>query len=80
MNTIKVIDTDYLRADRSFETVLIKNEFKEKVLWVYNFEGTSFTIFDRLLDISCFMNDSYRPTKVFESEKDLDAHLLNLRL
>ena len=45
MNTIKTIDTDYLRASRTIETILVSNAITEKVFFVYNYEGNSFRFF-----------------------------------
>ncbi len=58
MNTIKAIDVSYLHPSRTIETVLLKNNLLEKVLYVYNLDGIKFWVFKSILDILNFFDDN----------------------
>lgn len=80
MNSIKAISTDYLRSDRSIETLLISKGSHEKMFWIYNFEGIHFRVFEQWSDVLAFFNDAFEPKHAFEHENDLDNFLLNAPL
>ena len=81
MNTIRAIDTDYLRPSRTIDTILVSNADTEKVCFVYNYEGYSFRLFYSLLDlINFFQNDEVESDHHFETDEELDSFLLNFSL
>jgi len=80
MNNLKVIEVEYLRADRTIETILLSKKKKEKVMYVYNYQGWFFRVFDNLMDIMNFFDDKFEPEVYFENEKELDEYLLKLKL
>lgn len=80
MNQIQTIDTDYLRANRSIDTVLVTKGHLSKTLWIYNYEGIHFRVFDTLLGVFNFLYNSIEPEISFNSEIELDAFLLNFNL
>ena len=80
MNSIKTIDTEYLRSDRTIDTILVKQGVLSKTLWVYNFEGIHFRVFERFLDVYYFLNYSFEAKYQFNSEKEIDDFLLNFHL
>jgi len=55
MNDFQAIDVKYLRPSRTIETILLENETYRKVLYVYNYEGWHFQVFDTILDIINFL-------------------------
>ena len=75
MNTIKVLATKYLRPSRTIETVLVSNSQKEKIYFIYNYEGYSFRVFETHLKLLNFFQDKIESDYYFESEKDLDNFL-----
>lgn len=75
MNTIKVLNTSYLRPSRTIETVLVSNSQKEKIYFIYNYEGYSFRVFETHLKLLNFFQDKIESDYYFESEKDLDNFL-----
>ena len=56
MNYIKTLNTDYLRASRTIETVLVKSRKDETVVYVYNYEGYSFRVFNSTIKLINFFN------------------------
>lgn len=80
MNTVNLIDTNYLRSDRTIEIILLTNKKKEKLVYVYNYQGWFFRVFDNLMDIMNFFDDKFEPEIWFEDEKKLDNYLLRLKL
>lgn len=80
MNSIKTIDTEYLRSNRTIDTILVNQGAISKMFWVYNFEGVHFRVFEKLLDVQNFLNSSFEAKYSFDNEKVLDEFLLNFHL
>jgi hypothetical protein len=78
MNSIYALDTSYLRSDRTIETILVKRGSDSKMVWIYNFEGIHFRVFEKLLDVHHFLNDATEAQYSFSSEKELDEFLLHV--
>lgn len=81
MNTIRAINTDYLRPSRTIETVLISNSKFEKVFFIYNYEGNSFRLFfshSALIDF--FENNNSKCYFHFATDDELDFFLRNINL
>ena len=52
MNNINQIQVDYLRSNRTIETILLTDMIKSKihkVVYVYNYEGYHFRIFENII-------------------------------
>lgn len=80
MNNIKTIDSEYIRSNRSIDTILVSKGNSCKTLWIYNFEGVHYRVFENLLDIFGFLNNVTEPKYDFENEIELDNFLLNYRI
>ena len=80
MNKIRTIDSTYIQSSKTLETILVKNETNERVLYVYNYEGWHFRVFISLQEIFNFFEDEFEPLISFESEAKLDNFLLNFDL
>ncbi len=80
MNNYQTIDVSYIRPSRTIETVLVKNITKERVLYVYNFEGWHFRVFNNIIDIINFFDNKFEPKISFEGDNELDNYLENLNL
>lgn len=80
MNTFQSIDVSYLHSNRTVETILLKNSRSEKTLYVYNYEGWHFRIFESIGDVLSFFNEEFVPTLSFENEKELETYLTNVDL
>ncbi len=75
MNTITPIATDYLRGSRTIETVLVAQERKEQVFFIYNFEGISFRVFNGQVALLQFFQNGTEPAIHYTSEAAVDAFL-----
>ncbi|KAB2917272.1 MAG: hypothetical protein F9K23_05815 [Bacteroidetes bacterium] len=79
MNTFKAIEVDYLRPNKTVETILVSSNEKtsnKKILYVYNFEGLHFRLFENILDLFSFLaNKSCSMLKEFSSDEELDNYL-----
>ena len=74
-NSITILDVSYIRADRTVETILLKNGRNEHICYVYNFEGIHYRFFKDLLSLVRFF-DAEKDTKYnFSKEEDLDNFL-----
>lgn len=80
MNTYYTIGISYLRPSRTIETVLLKNTIHEKVLYIYNYEGWHYRVFNNMKDIINFFDDKFEPEISFENDDELDNYLENLNL
>lgn len=72
MNNIELLQTNYLRSNRTIDTVLLTDvKFKDRqtVVYVYNYEGYHFRIFEDVFEISNFLlNEEYKIVKEFSNE------------
>lgn len=80
MNTFQAIEVDYLRPSRTLETILLENGTYKKVLYIYNYEGWHFRVFNTILDVIHFFDDKFEPVVEFEDENELNCYLANYDL
>ena len=80
MNSFKAIDVVYLHPDKTIETILVSNSKTEKAFYVYNYQGWFFRVFDNLLDVANFFNDSFETKVFFEDERKLSDYFKRLKL
>lgn len=81
-NKISCIEVIYLdRASRSLEKIKVLTlKGSKKTLYIYNFEGIHFRVFDAKQSVKEFF--SHRNTNClieFQSEVDLDNYLLDIK-
>ncbi len=46
MNSFTAVDVFYLRSNRTIETILLRNKRMQKMLFVYNYQGLTYRIFE----------------------------------
>ncbi len=80
MNAFKVIETEYLRASRTIETIKVSNKMSCKLFYVYNFEGNSFRVFDSLLDLIEFFKRGTESKVHFACDSELDVYLSKVQI
>lgn len=80
MNTFKTINTDYLRASRTIETVLVTRDNSDKVFFIYNYEGNSYRVFENHLSLIHFLQDKSESDFHFSSEEELDLFLSEVKI
>lgn len=83
MNTFKAIEVDYLRPNKTIETIFVSSKKKNsnKILYVYNFEGAHFRLFENILDLFSFLADkSCNMLKEFSSDEELDNYLSKMEM
>ena len=82
MNEYIAIDVSYLRPSRTIETILLKKDNEKRIVYVYNYEGVHFRVFNSVIDIIRFFDEDIDTKIIFETEKDekLDNYLANLDL
>lgn len=80
MNIVQSIDTEYLRSDRTIDTVLVKQGVLSKTLCVYKFESIHFRVFEKFLDAHYFLTNLFEAKYSFNNEKELDEFLLYFQL
>ncbi|HTO34860.1 MAG TPA: hypothetical protein VLZ72_01360 [Flavobacterium sp.] len=80
MNTFKTINTDYLRASRTIETVLVTRNDCDKLFFIYNYEGNSYRVFENHLSLIHFLQDKSESDFHFSSEEELDLFLSEVKI
>jgi hypothetical protein len=80
MNTIQTLETDYLRSNRTLETIKVFNHSRSKLLWLYNYEGWHFRVFESKQEVNDFFSNNTEPKISFDEEVQLDNFLLNMIL
>ncbi|MDI1306254.1 MAG: hypothetical protein PSX42_15610 [bacterium] len=80
MNNYSQIEVSYLRPSRTVETILLENSSKKRIVYVYNYEGWHFRVFNNIIEVLDFFDDKFEPEISFEDEEELDKYLENLDL
>lgn len=82
MNTITQTSVNYLRSNRTMETLLLENSGTTKTVFVYNYEGVHFRVFKDQKEASRFMNGDPNAKTITEfiDENELDRYLQKLAL
>ncbi|MGB3607910.1 MAG: hypothetical protein WA775_06060 [Psychroserpens sp.] len=80
MNILKTISTEYLRASRTLETVLISDENISDVFFIYNYEGVSYRVFKTQWDLIDFFRDNTENYLHFKTENEVDDFLAEVKL
>lgn len=78
MNSIKIIHVDNFRyASRTLETILLTNKNnKEKVVYLYNYDGLHFRIFENVFEVGNYFNGKdYQILKEYSHERQVDRFL-----
>lgn len=80
MNNFQTIETEYLRASRTIETVIVSRNGSSKVFFIYNHEGNSFRVFQNLMSLANFFRDKAETDFHFNTELQLDYFLSEVKL
>lgn len=80
MNNYSQIEISYLRPSRTVETILLENSSKKRILYVYNYEGWHFRVFNNVIQVLDFFDDKFEPEISFEDEEELGKYFENLDL
>lgn len=75
MNKIIPLSTEYLSPSRSIEILTLVTPRESKLVYIYNFEGTHFRVFDSVLSLIAFFEKGIEPENSFGSEQELDKFL-----
>lgn len=81
MNKVETVQVDCIRyASRTLETILLTNKMNhnQKVVYLYNYDGYHFRIFENIFDVSNFLSDKpYNVLKEYAKERYVDSFLEN---
>lgn len=80
MNKYTAIDVSYLRPSRTIETILLENGNEKGIVYVYNYDGVLFLVFNFIIDVFNFFNNETDTEVSFETEDELDNYLANIDL
>ena len=80
MNNYSQVELSYLRPSRTVETILLENSSKKRIVYVYNYEGWHFRVFNNIIQVLDFFDDKFEPEISFEDEEELGKYLENLDL
>jgi hypothetical protein len=80
MNNFNAIHVEYIRANRTIETICVSNLKVKKTFYLYNFEGISFRLFDSLSTLIHFFESGNQNYKQFNTEFQLDKYLAQVNL
>jgi hypothetical protein len=85
MNNIKAIQVEYLKPNRTIETILITDRDDEKLsklIYVYNYEGVHFKVFNEIMELTSFLNGNhnYELLAEYSTDRGLDNFLERFKL
>jgi len=80
MNSLNTLTNEYIRSDKSIDTIVVSNENSNKTFYIYNYQGCSFRVFDSLLKLIDFFQGKHEEAFHFETEDEVDTFLLNVRV
>jgi hypothetical protein len=80
MNKLIPISTEYISPSRTLEILNLVRFEESKQVYVYNFEGKHFRVFESLVELIQFFEVGNEPIASFDSEADLDEYLEQLPL
>lgn len=75
MNIINNCTVDYITANRTIETISLKNT--DGVFYISNYKGIHFRVFTEILDVIKFFQFGVEPKYDFSTENELDTFLEN---
>ncbi|MCB1144819.1 MAG: hypothetical protein KDK54_21405 [Leptospiraceae bacterium] len=78
MNEIICLETEYIRSDLTIEVLLIQDKIslKTRVVYIYNYQGIHFRVFDSLLGLSQFFRSGEDASLIdFDTDEELDEYL-----
>jgi hypothetical protein len=80
MNNFQTIETEYLRASRTIEAIIVSNNDSSKLFFIYNHEGNSYRVFQNLMNLANFFQDKAEADFNFSSEMELDCFFSEVKL
>lgn len=80
LNTFIYCHTEYLRPSRTIETVYMSDGSTTKPFYVYNYEGYSFRVFERMVSLISFFESGVAEDYHFDTEEELVYFLENVLL
>lgn len=77
MNIVNLLNVTYLCSSRTIETILLIKKNIKKIVFVYNYDGICFRIFESILDAykSNGGDGNVKSIAEFTRENDLDNFL-----
>jgi hypothetical protein len=75
MNKLIPISTEYISPSRTLEILNLVRFEESKQVYVYNYEGQHFRVFENLVELIQFFELGKEPVYSFDSEDDLDDFL-----
>ena len=80
MNDINILKTIEIRASRTLDMLSISCKNKRKLLFLYNYEGIHYRLFDCKIEVRKFFNCENAAFLEFEDDEILDFYLLNYQI
>ena len=80
MNDINILKTIEIRASRTLDMLSVSDKNKRKLLFLYNYEGIHYRLFDCKMEVRKFFNCEDATFLEFEDDKALDFYLLNCQI
>jgi hypothetical protein len=76
MNDIRILKTIEMRTSRTLDILLISYNKKQKILFLYNYEGIHYRLFDNKIEVRKFFNCEESIFLDFDCDEILDSYLL----
>jgi hypothetical protein len=80
MNTFSTHNTEYIWGSKTIEIVLVSDSIFEKLFYVYNYEGNSFSVFKTIISLIQFFEKGTKCDEYFETDYELDNYFSNVEL
>lgn len=76
MNQINQVSCEYIAPNKTIETIELYRDSHCRTLWIYNYKGISYSVFDTKENLIAFLEGSRQPEAHFNTEKELDEWLM----
>lgn len=80
MNNFETINTEYIRASRTIETVRVSNKNSSALYFIYNYEGVSFRVFKSHIELTKFFLNESENYVHFNKEYAVDDFLAKVKI
>ena len=80
MNDINILKTIEIRASRTLDMLSVSDKNERKLLFLYNYEGEHYRLFDCKMEVRKFFNCEGATFLEFEDDETLDFYLLNCHI
>jgi hypothetical protein len=77
MNSVLILKTIEINSSKTIDIILICSNYRNKVIYTYNYEGIHYRLFFCKKEIRNFFNGKLAKYLGFDDDETLDAYLID---